>query len=1534
MQGPEIRQNADCESTDSRRLCALNKMVKMLNEPGTLDMMLQQACEIIPEAYPFPEYVSVNITFNDKSYRNKNYKESQWLERQPFETPDHLQGKLEIFFSRDFITKTEKEFLFGDNSFTIHLATLIVGAISKNHLGRLIYDHTERKKELKGIRRTAETLKKTASLQESLQEVCSFLPDAWQFPESTVARITFGDHVYTSNGFKETPWSQRQDFETPDGKNGSIEIFYLDEFPPSFEGPFLKEERDLLNNLALLISGTASQRALQELLYFNTERLKELHGLNETSSILRQGRSMEESLQVICSILPDAYQYPDFTVARITYGPHVFTSLNFRETPWVQRQEIETPNHMKGLIEVFYLKEFSLADEGPFLREERNMLINMAGLITGSAIKRVFDNLLHENKERVKELHVINQTSEIITQGMPIEETLQKIANILHKSWQYPKHTAVRITYEEKRYVNREFTETQWVQRENFITIDNKKGSIEVFYLKEFPMEYEGPFLREERQLIINIGRLLSGYLNNYKGREIYSKIKYKEILPFKPEEYRQSLVKNKQPLQLFFNQQTLDKYIYLDMMKYKVKEILFVATLYDAFTLEKEDGFFEQFMGIIYQYSLFSLPRITGVTSSEEALEMLETSHFDLVIIMVGLDKETPVLISEQIKQKRPNLLIYMLLNYKSNIQYYEELVPTLKSVDKLFVWSGASQIFFAIVKSIEDQANVENDTRIGLVRVILLIEDSAMYYSKYLQMLYSIVFGQVQQVLPEVEKNELDKICRMRSRPKILLARNYDDAMYIFEKYKDFMLCVISDVEFERDGKMDKKAGIKFIEYIQSQVINLPIILQSSDKRNEHVAKKLGVSFLNKNSETLLNDLKNFLTYYLGFGDFIFRNNEGEQIAVARSLREFEALLEQVSDESFYLHASENQYSLWLMARGEIELARTLNPLRIGDFKDVKESRKQLIDTIKKYKEEKKRGKVLGFDETATLDEKNIVTFSGGSFGGKGRGLAFINSLVYNLDFSDVDKAINIRTPKTVIIGTDEFDYFIERNNLLEVLLNPRIPYKEIRHHFDRAELSQGILRKLEFFIDQVEKPIAVRSSSLSEDSLTQPFAGIFDTYIIPNTRKDKKSVLKYLSKAIKLVFASIYSDSSKSYFKAIHHKVEEEKMAIVLQELVGNQYGRFYYPHISGVAQSYNYYPVAHMKPEEGFAVAAVGLGSYVVEGWKSYRFSPRYPNIEMYTTKDLINSSQVQFYALDCSKKDVDYINEGELASLVMLEISEAEKHGTINHCVSVYNSINDQIEPGLSSAGPRIVNFADILKYKHIPLSQTLDIMLGTIEEALGSPVEIEYAVDLNRTLKDLPSFYLLQIKPLVGNQLGINVDFEKLDKSKFMLYTSSSLGNGENSHIRDVIFIDIQRFNKLKTHEMASEMEFINNRMVKQNKPYILIGPGRWGTRDPFLGIPVIWSQISNAKVIVEISLANYPLDSSLGSHFFHNVTSMNIGYFSVLDSSKTDFINWNILDEQEIIQETKFIKHIRFANPLTVIMSGKKKTAAILFNT
>ncbi|MBN1118592.1 MAG: pyruvate, phosphate dikinase [Bacteroidales bacterium] len=965
-------------------------------------------------------------------------------------------------------------------------------------------------------------------------------------------------------------------------------------------------------------------------------------------------------------------------------------------------------------------------------------------------------------------------------------------------------------------------------------------------------------------------------------------------------------------------------------MMKYKVKEILFVATLYDAFVLENEDSFFEQFMGEIYQYSLFSLPRITGVTNDEQALQVIGTTNFDMIILMGGRDPESADRLSRALHEKREDIPIYLLLNQKGNIKLYEDIVSRSNCIDKLFIWSGHSEIFFSIVKSIEDMINAENDTRIGLVRIILLIEDSPLYYSKFLQALYTVVFGQVQQLLPEFEKNELDKISKMRSRPKILHARNYDEAVFLFNKYRDFMLCVISDVEFESEGRLDSTAGLRFTNYARSIIKNLPIILHSSDPENKEIANKYCSFYIDKNSKDLQTDLKNFLTNYLYFGDFYFRNKNGETIAVAKSLHEFENLLQEIPDESFMIHASDNQFSPWLLSRGEIQLARSINPVRVKDFATILEARQFFINKLRQYKEEKKRGKILSYDETATLDEKNIVSFASGSLGGKGRGLAFINALIYNIDFDDISSEINIRTPITVVIGTDEFDKFMTDNHLYHKIFNSSLSYSEIKHLFVRAHLSTNLLQKLTFFLEQIDKPIAVRSSSISEDSLSQPFAGVFDTFVVTNNDSDKSITLDKLIKAIKLVYASIYSDHAKIYFEAIQHPIEEERMAIVLQELVGNQYEQYYYPHISGTAQSYNYYPIAKMQPEEGFALAAVGLGYYVVGGQKSYRFSPRYPKIQPFSTKDLINSTQVKFMAVDMSRKELDYIGEGEMAPIAQLDISEAEKHGTLTHCASVYNIDNDTIEVDLSKPGPRIINFANILKFNYIPLAGIIENILATISESLGSPVEIEYSVDLNPSENGLPSFYLLQIKPLVGMQTGVKIDNNLASEPETVLFTQSALGNGIREDICDLIFVRNQNFDRLKTLEMVKEIEILNRKMGNLGRKYILIGPGRWGSRDQFLGIPVAWPQISNAAIIVEISLENFPLDASLGSHFFHNITSMNVGYFSVLDSSSSDFIKWDTLYEQNIIEETNFFCHIRFNHPLKILMDGRKRTAII----
>ncbi|HSH19495.1 MAG TPA: PEP/pyruvate-binding domain-containing protein, partial [Draconibacterium sp.] len=1406
-------------------------LIKILANQKDFDEAVTNVCNTTSEACHPAGLVHTRVSFENRFFTDNGFTETNDWVKEDFLLPNDKKCIIEVFLRPLINSPITPEILKEADEALNIVVPILNGILSKFQLRKVSFDIGERQKELKSIKQAADILKESKSIDELLQEVCSILPEAMQFPLQAMARITFENKSYSSEGFLETPFNIGQTFETPDGGHGAIEIFYKEIPVPYGEKIFLDEEQNLVENLASLIAGSVSKNALQKLLQQNAERLKELKGINQTSAILEKSKTLEEALQEIARILPESWQYPDDTAVRIKYNKRIFTSRYFEETPWVIQHFFELPGKKKGIIEVFYLREFPMEFEGPFLKEEYELLRNIAGLISGSVTRNIFNKLKNENIERLKELKAINQTSKIIEDGKPVDETFQEICSLLPKSWQYPKFTVARIIFEGKSYISKEFQETKWVQAENFVTIDNKRGIIEIFYLREFPREDEGPFLHEERNLLINISKLIAGYLNNYKGRGIIhlKGVPLQEIHP--TDAFRNSMVRNKKPLQLYFNQQSIDKYIYLDMMRYKIKHILFVSTLYDAFTLESEDSFFARFMGEIYQYSLFSTPRITGASTAEEALELLETTPFNLVILMAGVDREAPIQLSEQIRDKHENLPIYLLLNKKSDIKHYEELVPTIRSVDKLFVWSGDSLILFAIVKLTEDKVNVENDTRVGLVRVILLIEDSPDYYSKYLQILYDIIFSHINQLLPEVEKNELDKISRMRSRPKILLARNYEEATAIFNKYHDFMLCVISDMEFERAGKLDKNAGVKFVKYVKSHISKLPIVLQSSENSNERVARELDVNFINKNSETLLNELKHFLNNYLGFGHFVFRNRKGEKIGVAKTLREFETLLKEVPDESLELHASENQLSLWLMQRGEIQLARTLNPLSINMFNTIGETRQHLLQTIGTHRKEKKKGKILTFNETAIIDEKNIVSFAGGALGGKGRGLAFINTLIYNIEFPQLADLINITTPITVIIGTDEFQHFITKNKLFDKVVDSGTSYQRLRELFVAGQLSGPLVKKLKLFVSQIDKPIVARSSSNSEDSITQPFAGVFDTYIVPNNT-NKKLVLEQVSNAIKLVFASAFSPKARNFLSVIHHKIEEEKMAVVLQELVGNQYGNYYYPHISGVAQSFNYYPVASMKPEEGVSVVAFGLGTYVVDGWKSFRFSPKYPLISNYSLKDLLDNSQVQFYAVDCEKTDIDFLKDGELAALKLLEICDAMPHGTLKHCVSVYNQNNDRLEPGDTGFGPLVVNFANILNYNYIPLAKTISTILSTVQEAFGSPVEIEYAVNLDRSKNGLPSFYLLQIKPLVGEYLGKKIDLEKIDKSKMMLYTRSSVGNGQIENIRDIIYVDIAKFNKLKTLEMADEIESLNKIMIENKRPYILIGPGRWGSRD------------------------------------------------------------------------------------------------------
>jgi len=1274
----------------------------------------------------------------------------------------------------------------------------------------------------------------------------------------------------------------------------------------------------------------ANSDDLEKLQINNRERIKELTAINQTTALLKENNSIPDTLTKICQILPKAWQYPKDTVVRIRFDEMEFTTNKFRETQWKQEQGFETIDNLMGSLEVFYLKKFPKAYEGPFLKEERNLINILTSLIEGylNAIKGREGRYV--TTERLKELSAINQTTSILRTGTPPDEALHQICLILPRAWQYPEFTVCRIRHGNTEVQCPNYRDTQWKQIQVFETIDNQAGSIEICYTKAFPQAFEGPFLEEERDLIINLANLITGYLNSIKGKAILKKSTSRPENTKDKDVNGVDMNSSRHLLQSFLNRTNNNRDIYHDLMPFKVREILLVANLYDAYSIEKEGRFSEYVLGQFYQLSLSTMPRITGVSSIDEVMDQLHSKHYDLVIIMMGVDKQFPVELSKVIKSEFQYIPVFLLLNSNTNLAMFETEPERLSWIDRVFVWNGDTRIFFAMINYLEDKINVENDTKLGMVRVILLVEDSPQYYSLYLPMLYNIVLEQTKHIIEDVTTDELYRILRLKARPKILLASTYEEAMYIFNKYKEFVLCLISDVKFKKDGKLSETAGFSLVNQTRKEIRELPIVLQSSNDANAVKAYELKASFINKNSETLLVDFRSFITHYLGFGNFIYRDNEGKQIGMARSLKEFEDRLKTIPEESLLYHARKDHFSLWLTARGEIQAAKILNPAKVTDFKDAASLREYLISVISHFRNEQSRGKVIPFEESAITDPTNIVSLTEGSLGGKGRGLAFVNTLIYNYDFSRHIPNINILTPTTSIVGTDEFEYFLDRNNLRERAVQED-DYQLIRKWFVEGKLSETLIRKLKVLIRHLQKPLAIRSSGLFEDSLNQPFAGIFETYLIPNDHPDPKVRLEQLKDAIKLVYASVYSPTAKGYIEAVNYRIEQEKMAVVIQEVVGSQHEDLYYPHISGVAQSYNYYPFAHMKPEEGFAVIALGLGRFVVEGEKAFRFAPHYPNLEINSPEDQLKGSQVYFYAVDLAKKDLN-LQEGEDAGLRKLDIDDAERHGTIKHIASVYSPENNRIMPGLNYPGPRVINFADILKYNYIPLAKTIEVVLDIVQEALGSPVEIEFAVDLNKDAENKASFYLLQIKPLIGNATDFVIDMKTIPDEEILLYSEKEMGNGIVEDIHDVVFVDPETFDKTATLQMADEMGRINTEMIRENRKYILIGPGRWGTRDKWIGVPISWPQISNAKVIVETSFEGFPLDASSGSHFFHNVTSMNIGYFCVQPELSDSFIRYDILRSQPDIRKTDYFTIVHFEKSLTIRMDGKKRISVITF--
>ncbi|MFO8000401.1 MAG: DUF5752 family protein, partial [Marinilabilia sp.] len=825
------------------------------------------------------------------------------------------------------------------------------------------------------------------------------------------------------------------------------------------------------------------------------------------------------------------------------------------------------------------------------------------------------------------------------------------------------------------------------------------------------------------------------------------------------------------------FKRKKSDQDIFQELMSFKVTEVLLVATYYDSYSIVREGRFFDKIFGEYLQLNLFSAPRITSVASYDEALSLMEERDFDMVILMAGLDKKMPISLSQQIKKNHPAMPVLLMVNNNEDLKYFDEPSSPGGSIDKVFVWNGDSRVFLAMIKYVEDRINTENDVKVGDVRIILLVEDSQIYYTRYLPLLYSIIMTQTQNILTEETSDQTHKILKMRVRPKVLLVSTYEEAVEIVEKYVDNLICVISDMKYARHGEPDENAGVDLIKYVKSKT-TLPTLLQSSDPANAAKAEELGSDFIDKNSDTLSMDIYNFIHQKLGFGNFVFTNSRGVKLATARNMKEFIRCLKEVPPESLLYHAKRNGISTWLMARGEISIAKRLRPYRIEDFESTTKLRQKILDVFEEARMERLRGRVVQFDPSIVNMDRFVMRIGDGSFGGKGRGLAFLSNFIENIDFGSIVPDLNIKIPPTTIIGAGEFSAFLEKNNLYQKIYE-NSDYSEVKELFLSGRFTTEVERQLHQYVEQMNVPLAVRSSGLFEDSLLQPFAGVFSTYVLPNNHPNPEVRFNQLASAIKLVYASIFSPTARDYFEAVHYKIEEERMAVIIQKLIGQKAHDRYYPQISGVAQSFNYYPFSYMKPDDGFAVIGVGLGKYVMGGEKAWRFCPRYPNLELSALGDQIKDSQEYFYAVDLEEEEGDLLEGGEDAFVRKLDITEAEEDGNLRHCAQVYDINNDRLTNDFSLRGPRVLNFADILKYDYVPLPRTLDLLLRYFREAMGAPVEIEFVLDLEEPDQNgNPTLWLLQIKPLIRMENHVDVDFNEVDEERVILRSEKGMGNG------------------------------------------------------------------------------------------------------------------------------------------------------------
>ena len=979
------------------------------------------------------------------------------------------------------------------------------------------------------------------------------------------------------------------------------------------------------------------------------------------------------------------------------------------------------------------------------------------------------------------------------------------------------------------------------------------------------------------------------------------------------PQEYRQFYLKD---------------VTFVNLMMRRIYNVLIVANPYDAFMLEDDGRVEEKIYNEYVELGLRYPPTFTQVSTTEEAYQVLSTMNIDLVICMPGNADNDAFSVARDIKAGFPDMHYVVLTPFSHGITKRMQN-EDLSIFDYVFCWLGNTNLILSIIKLIEDKMNLEHDIQEGGVQMILLVEDSIRFYSSILPNLYNYILAQSKRFSTEA-LNRHAATLRMRGRPKVVLARNYEEAMALYEKYADNVLGVISDVRFPLGGVKDPEAGLKLLRVIHQRAPFLPLIMESSETENRAKAEAEGFHFVDKNSKKMSLDLRSIMEEHMGFGDFIFRDPKTKaEIMRIHSLKELQDNIFRIPDDSMLYHISRNHMSRWLSARAIFPVSDFLKKITWERLKDVTAHREIIFDAIVQYRHMKNIGVVAVFDRMKFDSYSHFARIGDGSLGGKGRGLAFLDNIIkMHPDFNSFP-GVTVQIPKTVVLCTDVFDQFMEQNNLYQIALSDASD-EEILRHFLRAQLPDSLIADFFTFFEATKSPVAIRSSSLLEDAHYQPFAGIYATYMIPYL-EDKYAMLEMLACAIKSVYASVYYRDSKAYMTATSNVIDQEKMAVILQEVVGKQHDGRYYPNFSGVLRSLNYYPIGDEKAEEGIASLALGLGKYIVDGGQTLRVSPYHPHQVLQTSEleTALRQTQTRFYALDTRHVGNDFtVDDG--FNILNLRVKEAERDNALNYIASTYDPYDNVIRDGLYDGGRKVISFAGVLQQNVFPLPELLQMSMKYGAESMRRPVEIEFACNLNADRTG--QFYLLQIRPIVDSKQMLEEDVAAIPDDECLVRSHNSLGHGVSEDVTDVVYVKADdNFSAAENPTIAREIEKINSGYLDRGQGYVLVGPGRWGSSDSWLGIPIKWPHISAARVIVEVTLKNYRVDPSQGTHFFQNLTSFGVGYFTVDENRNEGVFHKAMLDAMPAVEETEHVRVVRFSKPLRILMDGKKQEGAVV---